>query len=170
MRELSKEKKQNKVMHYMLTPIRILSKARDFYMKGMEDCVGRVGHGGVVVGCSTLPRSFSVNSLEATINDERLRELLRTVSKSNVNNKVGTDVQRQVVPIVRKRQRQPSMALGYNGMGRSYSVGLGKIGRIDEDKPCEFEEDEINMKADMLSIPKSRSYAVKRNVVVHAPL
>ncbi|GMN52390.1 hypothetical protein TIFTF001_021535 [Ficus carica] len=38
-------KKRSKLEHYMLTPIiRILSRARDFYMKSMEDCVGKM-HG-----------------------------------------------------------------------------------------------------------------------------
>ncbi|KAK9183869.1 hypothetical protein WN943_024214 [Citrus x changshan-huyou] len=37
-------------------------------------------------------------------------------------------------------------------MGKSYSVGAGKIRRIDEDKPCTFEEN--------LLYPRSKSHAV----------
>jgi hypothetical protein len=54
-----------------------------------------------------------------------------------------------------------------NGMEmRSYSVGIGKIGKIDEEKPCSFREDDgDNINVDVC--PRSRSQAVTRKVVYY---
>jgi hypothetical protein len=54
-----------------------------------------------------------------------------------------------------------------NGMEmRSYSVGIGKIGKIDEEKPCSFKEDDgDNINVDVC--PRSRSQAVTRKVVYY---
>lgn len=34
--------RQNKFKHVILAPFRIISKAKDFYMRGMEDLPGRM--------------------------------------------------------------------------------------------------------------------------------
>ncbi|KAK4357783.1 hypothetical protein RND71_023393 [Anisodus tanguticus] len=39
---------------------------------------------------------------------------------------------------------------------RSYSIGVGRLGRIDENKPCDFKELDVNM----IVYPRSRSYAI----------
>ncbi|CAK7330217.1 unnamed protein product [Dovyalis caffra] len=62
--------------------------------------------------------------------------------------------------------RRNISSMGYsNGMGlRSYSVGIGKIGKIDEEKPCSFREDgDEDNKVDVC--PRSRSQAVSRKAV-----
>ncbi|PON86844.1 hypothetical protein TorRG33x02_173700 [Trema orientale] len=159
----SNEHKQSKLKHYMLTPIRVLSRARDFYVKiMMNDCVGVDCDGGVVgpsaPALSRFPKRFSTVNLPSN-DDENLRKLLRMVSsKRNINHveinkNLGSDdhMQRQGVIV-----RQGPMSIGYGGgtMGRSYSVGLGKIGRIDEDRPCTFEED-IDLKVGGDLYPRS---------------
>lgn len=142
------------IMRSILTPIRALNKVKNFYVKNMESCAGRLSHGnGLVSGSSapvSLSDSFSVNSSMAR-NDEELRRLLRTMSNNG-----GSDTHSQL-PAARK-----ATTVGYGGgMGmRSYSVGLGKIGRIDEEKPCDFEEDEASLRGDMYI--RSASYAVGR--------
>ncbi|KAF3435576.1 hypothetical protein FNV43_RR22665 [Rhamnella rubrinervis] len=141
------------IVRSILTPIRVLNKAKNFYVKNMESCAGRLSHGnGLVRGPSapvSLSESFSVHSSMAG-NDEELSRLLRMVSM-----KGGSDTHSQL-PAARKAATE-----GYGcGMGmRSYSVGLGKIGRIDEDKPCDFEEDEASIRGDMYI--RSTSYAVR---------
>ncbi|KAF8377664.1 hypothetical protein HHK36_031048 [Tetracentron sinense] len=112
-----------------------------------------VGNGNVV-GCpagqiSTLPKSFSVNSSRSS-NDEDLRELIRAASTRNLGNKVEADLMRQ-------KQLRQSATTRPKGVPRSFSVG---IGRIEEDKPCEFGE-HVNVKTDGL-YPRSRSYAVSK--------
>ncbi|KAJ4716117.1 3-isopropylmalate dehydratase large subunit like [Melia azedarach] len=119
---ISKAKKQGKLMQIFSAPIKILSKARDFYVKGMENCANRVSYG-PSVGCPSapavrLPKSFSVSSFNTAYDDEEFRQLLRAASK--------------------KEGRQTAFQ-----MPRSYSVSVGKIGRIEEDEPCAFEEDGV---------------------------
>ncbi|XP_022745071.1 uncharacterized protein LOC111295705 [Durio zibethinus] len=159
-----KANKESKLLKIICSPIRILSKARDFYMKSIEDCAGRVGHGGGVVcsappSASRLPKSFCVNSSKAK-DDEEFTQLLRAVSKRGIDSKVVQKMQQS-----RMKKTNMGSAGGILGM-RSYSVGVGKIGRIDEDKPCSFEEDEIDAMADLLYRP-SRSYAVGRKVTAY---
>ncbi|KAL9415345.1 hypothetical protein AB3S75_043604 [Citrus x aurantiifolia] len=61
----SKANMQSKFKHYMEKPRKILLKARDFYVKSMEDCKNIISYSGVMtcpgVQVSNLPRSFIVN-------------------------------------------------------------------------------------------------------------
>ncbi|XP_020425360.1 uncharacterized protein LOC18767587 [Prunus persica] len=169
-RTSSKAKKQSKLMYIICAPIRTLTKARNFYMRGLEDYAGKVGYGGGVSGYTAsqvphLPKSFSVNSSSSSDNED-LRQLLRTASsrksnaekESTVKSEGNSDMHRR--PIVKQAAQPIGRQQTMNGMGiRSYSVGM-KMGRIDEEMACSFEEDEVNVKADFY--PRSRSYAVKR--------
>ncbi|XWS63018.1 hypothetical protein CRYUN_Cryun06bG0060600 [Craigia yunnanensis] len=159
-----KANKQSKLKKIICSPIRILRKARDLYIKSIENCAGRVGYGGGVVcpiprEASRLRKSFSVNSSMES-NDEEFKQLLRAASKRGIDIKVEQKLQQQ------SRMKQSNVESGRNMGMRSYSVGIGKIGRIDEDKPCTFEEDEVDAMADLL-YPRSGSHAVRRNVIVH---
>lgn len=136
-------------MLIILAPIKLLSKARDFYVNRIQDCNGRIGNCDGAIVCPTahvvhLSRNLSVNSSNP-IHDEELRELLRAASRKNMQLNLYGQAEKT-------KQR--------GGMGRSYSVGVGKLGRIDEEEACAFEED--CSKAAVL-YPRSRSYAVTRN-------
>ncbi|KAJ0076896.1 hypothetical protein Patl1_36262 [Pistacia atlantica] len=139
---------RSKLRHCMEKPRKILHKARDFYVKSMEDCASKGGYGGVV-GCPTaqvsrLPRSFSVNYSKSR-NNEKFREFLAAMSK-----KMGTEMDLNA----REEELRQQKMENYGAVKRCYtSVGLGKIGRIDEDRPCYFEEDML--------YARSRSYAAK---------
>ncbi|XP_024166833.1 uncharacterized protein LOC112173442 [Rosa chinensis] len=168
------KKQQNLLMRFISLPFRTLAKARNFYMRGLEDCASKVGGGGGVGGYAAsqvhLPRSFSVNS-SGSNDDEDVRQLIRTASSKknnagkenkdhNIRTAASSDVNRSSVrPIVGVRQAANGTN---NGRGmRSYSVGL-KMMRIDEERASTFEEDEVDVKADVYT--RSRSYAVnKRN-------
>ncbi|KAJ4716119.1 3-isopropylmalate dehydratase large subunit like [Melia azedarach] len=139
----SKARKQRKVMQIFSVPIKILSKVGDFYVKGMENCNNRVSFSSWI-GCPSTPgvrltRNFSFNSFTAS-DDEEFGQLLRAASE--------------------KKTRQT--ALQTSMMGRSYSISVGKIGRIEEDKPCAFEED--GLKSELVYL-KSRSHVVGRTYV-----
>lgn len=140
---------RSKLRHCMEIPTKILLKVRDSYVESMKDCASKVGYGSSV-GCpaaqvSRLPRSFSVNYLKPR-NDKRFEELLAAVSKI-----VGSD---QMELNVREEELREQKMENYGTMKRCYtSVGLGKIGRIDEDRPCYFEEDKL--------YTRSRSNAAK---------
>ncbi|OIT08200.1 hypothetical protein A4A49_18529 [Nicotiana attenuata] len=141
----AKASKESRIKKCIKAPIRVLIKARDFYVHSLMDCSGTIGYG-TVMGCpavaqiSSLPRSFSANSSMSS-KDEDFRELFRIASKRNLVNKV----------------RQKSLAkngVNINVVPRSRSVA---IGRIDEDKPCDFGED-VKVNTDVFQ--RSRSYAV----------
>ncbi|PIN04350.1 hypothetical protein CDL12_23113 [Handroanthus impetiginosus] len=50
--------------------------------------------------------------------------------------------------------------IGYSAMDRSYSIALGKIGTIDEEEPCDFQE-KVFVRSEIL-LPRSKSHAVTR--------
>ncbi|KAK9176590.1 hypothetical protein WN944_028607 [Citrus x changshan-huyou] len=87
------------------TPIKVLRKARDFYLKGMEN---------LAAPAFFSLKSCSVNYMRACDN-EVLRQLLCVASTEIMEGEV-----------------QP------NGMATYYIFSVGKIGRIEENKPCSF--------------------------------
>ncbi|XP_058081133.1 uncharacterized protein LOC131229248 [Magnolia sinica] len=113
-------------------PIRVLSKARDFYVESLTNCAGRAHYGG---GARSLPKSFSVSSSRAS-EDEDIRALMRALSQKS-------------------QGETPVGSFGSKGLPKSFSVA---ISRIDEDEPCDFKDD-IKVNSDLL-YPRSRSYAV----------
>ncbi|KAK1322629.1 hypothetical protein QJS10_CPA02g00093 [Acorus calamus] len=141
---------QNRFIRYMKAPLRALVRARDFYVKSMTGCAGRAQYG-AVVGCpgmamSTLPRSFSTNSYGGRSNDdEDFRELMRVASIKKVADSL--------------RVKSGGAAGGVRVVPRSRSVA---IGRIDEDKTYDGEEDVGAAVAAARMYPRSRSQAVWR--------
>ncbi|KAM1502524.1 hypothetical protein TB2_027027 [Malus domestica] len=157
MANMKKPSKESRLTKFMKAPLRVLIKARDFYIMSMTECSGQFDYG-TAMGCpgaqvpSTLPRSFSTSSTRSsTADNEDYRELTRAASARSLRNKIEFDLARKA-----QLPRQPPVAGVPNAMSRSRSVG---IGRIDEDKACEFEE-EVQFKRDVY--PRSRSYAVSR--------
>ncbi|KAK2631675.1 hypothetical protein EUGRSUZ_L02595 [Eucalyptus grandis] len=153
-------KEATKLSKLLKAPIRILTKARDFYVRSLTDCSGHIGYGSVM-GCptgqiNTLPRSFSVSLTESgSANaDEDYRELVRLASLRSLSSRVGSDLTR-----TEHVAGQSPMAATNNKMPRSFSTG---IGRIDEDKPCEFGEDAM-VKADVYT--RSRSTCLGRELL-----
>ncbi|XVF61386.1 hypothetical protein PTKIN_Ptkin08bG0125000 [Pterospermum kingtungense] len=151
-----KGSKESKLSRYLKAPIRILIKGRDFYIKNMAKYSDGIGYA-TVLGCptgqvNTLPRSFSVGSEKSgNGDDDDLRELIKAASTRSLGNKVQLELL--------KRQQARQSPNNTSKMPRSHNVG---IGRIDEEKPCDFAEDHIKVKTDVF--PRSKSYAVtKRN-------
>ncbi|MBA0819555.1 hypothetical protein Gohar_022042 [Gossypium harknessii] len=143
-----KGSKESKLSRYLKAPIRFLIKSGEFYVKSLYS--ERVGYG-TVMGCSTgqlntFPRSYSVSRTRSGNGDDDLRELIRAASTRSLdnNNRVQLD-------LVRRQQARQSLK-----MPRSHSVG---IGRIDEDRPCDFDED---IKVNIDYVPRRKSHAVKR--------
>ncbi|XVE66699.1 hypothetical protein DITRI_Ditri08aG0099700 [Diplodiscus trichospermus] len=139
---MSKAELQSKLRHYMSKPRRALHRARDFYVKSMEECASKIGYGGVI-GCpaasqvSRLHRSYSFN------NDEKFTDFLEAMSKKRP---MESNLQEEEIRDAMKEQE-------YGVLKRSYSTTVG-LARIDEDKPCYFQEDAMYV--------RSRSYAYKR--------
>lgn len=124
------------------TVLRMLRKACDFYIRGMEYCDGQVSLSTYVP--STIPRSFSVHKATNAVGcDEKdYRELIRAASTEG--RLVTADGNKEI-----RILQQPS---------RSCSVRPVGISRIDEDREAELGEENLKM------YPRSRSYAVRRKV------
>ncbi|GMI86511.1 hypothetical protein like AT4G37700 [Hibiscus trionum] len=140
---------ESKLSRYVKAPIRILIKARDLYIKSMTEYSERISFG-TVMGCPTgqvhgLSRSYSVGTTKSRNGEDDLRELIRAASTRSLRNH-GKQPGR----------RYPATGAANHGVG---------IGRIDEDKPCEFEdEDRIKVKTGVF--PRSRSYGVTKKKTV----
>ncbi|CAK9145497.1 unnamed protein product, partial [Ilex paraguariensis] len=151
-----KENSQDKLRRYIRAPKRFLRKARDFYVESLVNFDGRVAGVGKVMGGPHPPLAKHFGSRPRKSKDkDELMELFGSISRWNIGSKEETDVQG-----VNERR---GAVTGYNGMGRSFSVGLGRIGTIDEEKPYDYEEEEINV-IDIL-FSRSRSYAVSNRRV-----
>lgn len=159
----TKTRGHNRFVRIITIPLRALTKARDLYVRGLN-YADRVGYGSV--GCpagqfSTMPRSFSVSSSRASGEADDLGELVRAASARSFGDKIDVDA------ILRRQQRhlkqRPSSDWGPKVLPKSCSVAMG---RIDEEEPCEFGEDDAVKKDDLL-FPRSRSYAVGNRNYVH---
>ncbi|KAI4315089.1 hypothetical protein L6164_027935 [Bauhinia variegata] len=138
--------KESKLMRYVKAPMRFLIKARDLYVDSMRQCSTNLAYYDAAMGCpnagaplvTTLPRSFSVGSTRSTYHTDDFKELVRAASVRSCGNRIGSPASAKKSP---------------NTVPRSHSVG---IGRIDEDKPCDFGDD---VKVNTSIFPRSRSYA-----------
>lgn len=141
------------------TPVRVLCKARDLYVRTLSDYADRIELGSM--GCPVgqyppLPRSFSAASSRSDGNDD-LRDLIRAASARTYGDRIDMEAIRQKPGALRK----PS--LGSRVLPKSSSV---RMGRIDEDLPCEFDRGGAGAAEHGLPFPRSRSCAVAgtRNV------
>lgn len=132
----TKAKKQNKFVYYIKTPIRILTMTRDFYTKSMFECAGRIDQGSIMNSTAPqvfqLPKNFNLRSSKRS-NDEYYWGRARLASARHVGGaKINAvDFEGNIV------SKKPAIEAAVEV---SYSVGIGKIGRIDEDRTCEFKE------------------------------
>ncbi|OWM65688.1 uncharacterized protein LOC116201248 [Punica granatum] len=130
----------------------VLSKARDFYVRSIINCSGRARYGPSSSQLQGLPKSISSSSSKSTVlyTDEDIRELIRAASRQSLRDKIVLEI--------------PPEHYGYYNnisgkIARSFTSG---IGRIDEDKPCEFGED-VRVDVSMNALcPRSKSHAVAR--------
>ncbi|KAI3423173.1 uncharacterized protein J3R85_011303 [Psidium guajava] len=121
-------------------------------------CSGRIGKGGFATGPGRpvnngLLKNLSISSVGSSfVSEEDLRDLIRDAStRGHLNGLIQMDLLLQKHP--KTNGISTAAALGY--VPRSFTTG---IGRIDEDKPCEFEDNDIRI--DAIVRPRSRSHAV----------
>ncbi|XVF36448.1 hypothetical protein REPUB_Repub19eG0059400 [Reevesia pubescens] len=150
----------NKFLQLITVPFKALCKARDLYVKSLTSCASRVSYGqssGDYTGqYSGLPRSFSASSTMSNDNED-LRDLIRAASIRNLGHRNEIEM---------FLQQQLRLQMGSQGLPKSCSVGMG---RIDEDEPSEFEENDaavtVNNKKQGFLYPRSKSYAVTKRSV-----
>ncbi|KAI9074600.1 hypothetical protein K1719_043441 [Acacia pycnantha] len=181
-----KVNKQKKLGWYMKAPIRLLSKARDAYVNGMNRLNPHVSSMDASFGFRpVLPRSFSVSSAVSSSASDDFRELVR-VSSVPHRRSGGLDhsvSQKQIGPPSQQRAKVSEMAVPRVGVGmpsqappaevcemevpRSRSVGVVggiRMARINEEESCEFDDD---LKTMPLVQARSRSYSVGRSTAVN---
>lgn len=151
----SKGHQQNKFVRFITIPLRILGRARDFYVRSVTDCAANISYT-QSTGCpAMLPKSLSVSSSRSN-GSEDMRELIRAASARTLVERIDMDM------MLKQQGTQPTSMAGSKGLPKCTSVGMGKI---DEDGPCDFEEVGADMKANLL-YPRSRSYAVPNRKVM----
>ncbi|KAJ8465511.1 hypothetical protein OPV22_028063 [Ensete ventricosum] len=127
---------ESKLSQYIKAPYRALRHARDLYESSMSGIAGKSQRGPIIA----LPRAhgFGQHSRRSS-SEEEINELIRAACKSKM----------RAIPVKEDGTLVP----------RSHSVATM---RIDEDKPCDFEDD-----LKVALGPRSRSYdvATKRKVV-----
>lgn len=148
--------KRSKYKNIIGAPVRVLIKVRDLYVKGLMDCATRVDYS--IVGGPTaqvltpLPKSFYVYS---SVDDHHVQST--SSSRLALRTSPGSEVEESGT--ASKIRRGNDLQSKYVMAMRSYSVGVGVMGRIDEDKCCSFEDD----MGDFL-YTRCRSYPAKRKV------
>ncbi|XP_074264020.1 uncharacterized protein LOC141586625 [Silene latifolia] len=179
----TKTANQNKFLKIITMPIKALAKARDFYVRSMNNYADRVYYGpyGASGWAGTnyvdaFPRSVSTSSAVRSNESDDYKELVRAASTSTLGNRVdlgsmlpNNSSTRKVSTSSSQSQSPSSVMLlqqqkgnnMFKGVPRSASVGMAKI---EEDKPTEFGETEHNAatvtKKKSRFFPRSKSYAV----------
>lgn len=156
---------QNKFLRIILTPLRALGKARDFYVRSITGCAARTQYSSSASVSTPFPRSRSSSSAFSSSAssrrttdfgiDEDYSELVRAASVRSLGHKNEIDML-----IQEKLQQQKQQKHG--ALPKSSSVGMA---RIEEEE--ETEEGSVNPKmkkttkkvSDLL-YPRSKSYAV----------
>lgn len=143
-------------------PARVLKKGKDMYVRSMMDFASKPRYSSSSTTTkssaktvSGLPKSFStsVTATRSTTYEQNddLRELIRASSTTHNNNTMSLDVEAYLKQLIEEQKltrqklyNNDSVDQNVNsklakGVPRSHSVGLG---RIDEGKACEFDEEE----------------------------
>lgn len=161
----TKTHNQNRFMRIITVPIRALGKAKDFYVKSMTDVADRVSYGGSSMGgpggqfSTGLPKSFSTRSSSSRSNEgsDDFSELVRAASARSYGTRIDVD------KILQDQLKRSATTTTMGSRQELPKCGSVAMGRIDEDAPCDFEEEGGDAKKDLY--PRSRSVAVgKRSV------
>jgi hypothetical protein len=134
------KKANNMTIKILKSPITLLAKARDMYVKSMIHCSGRVNIKSMGLPSDTLPKSFSVNSTRSLANDEEFKELIRSLALA-----------RKIDNELLNKEQMPTK------ISRSRTVAHGKID--EEGEECEFLMND-NVKSTIDFYPRSKSVAV----------
>ena len=160
---------KNLLMRIITTPIRVLGKAKDFYVRSITDCSNGTAYG--MASMSTpnpLSRSSSTSSYYSNASED-LRELIRANSTASMRD---VNISREDLDMYIKQHmmnKQSSLpVMGSKRVPRSVSVGMA---RIDEDAPVSsFRDDEEwgkKAKSDHMMFPRSKSHAVSSSAKIN---
>ncbi|KAK3231204.1 hypothetical protein Dsin_003085 [Dipteronia sinensis] len=155
----SSKHNQNKFVRFITIPIRVLSKARDMYVKSLTDYAKGARYRNTTPGqFATLPKSFSVGPIRSNTDNEDFKELVRAASVRSMGHTNEAEM------LLQQHMRRPTAtaAVGSKGFPKSCSVGMGFMGRIDEEKPSDVGEDSVGS----VNSNKTESFSRSRTVSV----
>ncbi|KAL5558691.1 hypothetical protein UlMin_034902 [Ulmus minor] len=167
---MKKAHSQNKFLRIIALPFRALGKARDLYVRSMTNSAQRISVYGSSMGgpagqFEALPKSSSVRTSRGSDYDDDYAELVRAASARSYGNTLDmeTILRQHLEQMMQSAPATATTTAGSTGLPKSSSVGMG---RIDEDQPCEFGDQDGGGDVKPKLYPRSKSYAVsKRNVV-----
>ncbi|GAA0184410.1 hypothetical protein LIER_31698 [Lithospermum erythrorhizon] len=160
---------KNRLCRIVSIPMKALVKAKDFYVRSMINCSDRGNYGGIgAVHSAPLPRSFSSRSSSSSSysDDREFVELVRAASrKGSLDNRMDVEfyLRQHQMMMMQKKNTIPYSVGRSRKMPRSSSVAMGKI---DEDEPYVFGEDDVVDVRKQMKFPRSRSYAPFNRTVV----
>ncbi|CAL1361349.1 unnamed protein product [Linum trigynum] len=169
---------RNVVLRIITCPIRALGRARDLYVRSLTGCGTVATHNPSrrrrvpnyhTTHFTSLPRSLSAAASTSNGGGEDLRELMRAASARVYGHKNEAEMYAEQL----RQQEREANRVAASVLPKSVSVGMGFMGRIDEDKACEeFEEDaadgssssaagagERDVGKKVEKYPRSKSYA-----------
>ncbi|CAL9090160.1 unnamed protein product [Musa acuminata var. zebrina] len=114
----------------MKAPLRMLCRARDMYVRGLNAFADHMQHGSAMASTN-----YSFPPARAIAGDDDLRQLIRAASLARART-----LPRRAAPAPAVRKSQ-SLA----------------IGRIDEDKPCLSFDDDVEVGSSLVFARRSRS-------------
>ncbi|CAI0393448.1 unnamed protein product [Linum tenue] len=162
---------RNVVLRIITCPIRALGRARDLYVRSLTGCGTVATHNPSRRRVPNYHPSHSLSAAASTSNGggEDLRELMRAASARVYGHKNEAEMYAEQL---RQQEREAAGGSATSVLPKSVSVGMGFMGRIDEDKACEeFEEDaadgsssaagagERDVSKKVEKYPRSKSYA-----------
>ncbi|MED6124146.1 hypothetical protein PIB30_056313 [Stylosanthes scabra] len=154
----------NKLVRIITTPIRVLGKAKDMYVRSITQCGQTVTYSNPGDAVGRFQRSYSAATSMSGAGSEDYSELVRAASARTLGNRIDVDFVLKQQQQARAQVHQDQDNQQPAGLPKSVSVGMG---RIDEDKPFDLNEGDEGVVPN--SYPRSRSYAVgvgKRSLVL----
>ncbi|GMI83147.1 hypothetical protein like AT5G65925 [Hibiscus trionum] len=147
-------KSSNKFFRFLKAPFKALRKARDGYIRILTSCASSIDHeygpGHFPGQNPELPRCFSErSSATSNVKEEAvLREFIRAASVTGSSRGNGMDM---FFP------KQMRMKMRPRGLPKN-------MGRIDEDKPCEFEDNNV------VIVERRNKYGIKSKLQEPIPV
>ncbi|KAI3725634.1 hypothetical protein L1987_65425 [Smallanthus sonchifolius] len=159
--QTSSHKKPTTIVTIIKTPIRVVSKALDLYVKGVNNFSTTYNKPFIVIddtaNCHRFPRSFSTSRLSD--NDQpQAGALVRSMSATGQRNMAKLELE---MYLTQHRRQQLRSYASRKGMRRGCSVRMGKI---DEDRVSSFRENnyivenKLSIKDKDSEFSRSRSY------------
>lgn len=156
---------QNKFVRFITIPIRVLGKARDLYVRSLTDYAKGARYSNTrglpAAQFTALPKSFSVVSSRSNDNED-YKELVRAASVRSMGHTNETEMLQQQL----RRQSTAKVVVGSKGFPKSCSVGMGFMGRIDEEKDSDFGEDSVGSANNNNNNKPDQLYSRSRTVSV----